>query len=588
LADEDRDLHTYLLVSCLDTADGTGAATHALQQHWERDGGTPLVTAAVADRLVQRGEIKPALLLYRRVVGRDLRQVRDDAEVALNAAELAHRENDHEQAGYFVTHALESEHTRDKAQALADEWYPSGIPQADPASDLTDDLTSMGMLSPGGGALAGPSKTKTDAPPPRTVSQSTDEDVGEDTLDEDADQEPVSLQRISLSDDGEAVVDDGPPSSVSPSGPPSLREATEEERALFEKLEGGDFEAGEALAASYAEQGDRRLLDLVTVRRLQATCSRGDRNVLARLHEAALAANADAYAKAVEHVMYAFDADRAPPEPPPLNQLAAQAEATTKLLFHHLDGTINEALAIVCESGMMRRELSDYDFTGTDRVPPVATTPVGRCYATLTRLVDLGNTRLFHRSRSRGRLEGSVALLNPLAAVLSGNADRETPTLRYVLGSALAAATPPLALLEGLDEDDSRNLIQALHAGFGPVDDTSIQETSQAQMRIAEDLWHMVGSAADHRLRELCTTRTHMSFEVGKAVARRTRRRVGLFACGDLVTAIMQVVHELDLPMPRPIRGTQALTKLCKHDAIRDLYDLALLPEYADARWQLA
>ena len=37
-----------------------------------------------------------------------------------------------------------------------------------------------------------------------------------------------------------------------------------------------------------------------------------------------------------------------------------------------------------------------------------------------------------------------------------------------------------------------------------------------------------------------------MTFEIGKELASRTRRRAGLFACGDLVTAIMRVVREPD------------------------------------------
>lgn len=621
LLERDRDLYTYLLVECFDAAQGTGAATHALQQHWEHHGGTPLVTTAVADRLVRRGELRPALLLYQRVLGKDLRGVRDDARIAIEAAELAHRAADHEHAAFFLTRALDEAPVRLRAEAAIAEWYPDGLPQFPTEMSILDGDAATEALSRRTPVVQGPSKTPTDAPPPPTAdppersladhvlndddgSEAPDDEVADDeeppseappspqTAPVDAptvESDPVPLDRLSLSDDGTAVeIEPSPPSVASPSGPPSLRHATEAEEGLFQALVGGSFEAGDELAALYEQQGDRRLLDLVTVRRLQATIHRGRREVLERLMSAAQAANADAYATSVEHVLYAFDADHAPPEPPQLNQLAAQPEATHKLLFHHLDGTINEALAIVCDSGMMRRELSDYDFTGTDRVPPVATTPVGRCYAALTRLIDLGSTRLFHRSRSRGRLDGRVALLSPLAAILSGSADRETATLRYVLGSALAAASPLLALLEGLDEEDARNLIQALHAGFGPVDDASIHETSQAQMRIAEDLWHMVGSAADHRLRELCNTRGDMSYETGKELALRTRRRAGLFACGDLVTAIMQVVHELDLAMPRPIRGAQALETLCKHPEVRDLYDLALLPEFADARWQIA
>jgi hypothetical protein len=76
-----------------------------------------------------------------------------------------------------------------------------------------------------------------------------------------------------------------------------------------------------------------------------------------------------------------------------------------------------------------------------------------------------------------------------------------------------------------------------------------------------------------------------MTYEVAVANAHRTRRRTGLFASGDLVTAIVQTINELDMGVARPIRGEEALRELCREPDIADLYDLAILPEYAEARW---
>jgi hypothetical protein len=60
---------------------------------------------------------------------------------------------------------------------------------------------------------------------------------------------------------------------------------------------------------------------------------------------------------------------------------------------------------------------------------------------------------------------------------------------------------------------------------------------------------------------------------------------VGLFASGDIVTSIVQTINELDLQVPRPIRGEAVLRELCAEPAVADLFDLAILPEYAEARW---
>jgi hypothetical protein len=229
--------------------------------------------------------------------------------------------------------------------------------------------------------------------------------------------------------------------------------------------------------------------------------------------------------------------------------------------------------------------MRDYDFTGTDRVPPVATTPVGRIYGALTRLIDLGGVRLFHRSRSSGPLTSSVALVTPLAAILSGSAEREGPALRYVIGSALAAATPNLALADALEERDARDLIAAMVAGFGPIVEGSTTDASSEQMRIAEDLWHVMQPASDRRLRQLCENRREMTYEAAMANTRRTRRRTGLFASGDLVTSMVQTINELDLAVARPIRGEHVLRELCSDPDIADLFDLATVPEFAEARW---
>jgi hypothetical protein len=76
-----------------------------------------------------------------------------------------------------------------------------------------------------------------------------------------------------------------------------------------------------------------------------------------------------------------------------------------------------------------------------------------------------------------------------------------------------------------------------------------------------------------------------MTYEVAIANTRRTRRRVGMFAAGDLVTAIVQTINELDLAVPRPIRGEHVLRELCNDPDIADLFDLATLPELAEVRW---
>jgi hypothetical protein len=104
-------------------------------------------------------------------------------------------------------------------------------------------------------------------------------------------------------------------------------------------------------------------------------------------------------------------------------------------------------------------------------------------------------------------------------------------------------------------------------------------------MRIAEDLWHVVTATNDRRLRRLCEAPSTITFESAVQNARTTRRRAGLLASGDLATAIRQTVSELGLSLPTRLRGA-ALRELYDQPEVADLYDLALLPQYAEARWR--
>lgn len=600
VSDEDRDLYTYLLVECLDAAQGTGAATHALQQHWENSGGTPLVTLAVADRLVRRNDLRPALQLYRRTFDRDLRGVRSNGAVALQAAELAQELGDGAAAQRYLRIAAHDPEVRPAAEVRHATWFP-GSPRLRPATEPPPAVVrgSTGLRwssGPSPAALSSDedevmpgSRTPTDRPRAKEERGSTPgrgSDAGQ-------------LEKLALDDDLQVRGDtDAPPPMASPpsdansfsiANPPTFPElASVDEEALFRELIDGNFEAGNALVTIYQGDGPSRSRDVLAVRRYQARLRRGDRRALDLLREAALADSATAYARAIEHVAAAFDPQRPSIIPPPLDQLTPQPEATSRLLFGSLDATVNEAVGLMWEAGVMRREMSDYDFTGIDRVPPVGTTPLGKVFASLSRLLDLGGVRLFHRARTTGRLRSRVALVSPLAAIISGTVEDVTPTVRYTIGSALAAASPRMSLVEGLEERDARTLIAALLAGFGPVSDGSMAESTQEQMRLAEDLWHLIPAGADRRLRAICDNAAAVTYDVAQTNARRARRRAGLFACGDLVTAIAQTMQELELRTSRPLRGQDALRDVCSYPEIADLFDLAILPEFAEVRWRTA
>lgn len=355
------------------------------------------------------------------------------------------------------------------------------------------------------------------------------------------------------------------------------------EEALLTELTAGSYEAGDNLVKIYADSQEPRLRDTVAVRRLQAMQRRGDRDALIGLRDAAAANNEHAYVQAIEQVIGVLDGDTS--SPPALTTLRYQPAITTTLLTGDLDGTVNEALSIVWHSGLMRRGVGDYDLSGTDRVPIGSSTVVGDVFNALGRVLDLSNVRLFHQNRDGGPLHSRIALVNPLAIILSGVAKRTTRTLRYRLGQAVGAAMPQLALTAGLENQQLEDLLTALRTGFGPVGRSSAQNITAAQMRLARDLWQVVGSDGERRLRQICEDIESISAREARGNMTRIQRRIGLFAAGDAYVALSETLAAFDVPGGMAmLRAGDA--KLWNQSAIADLFDIAIAPQFAAARWQ--
>jgi cellulose synthase operon protein C len=358
---------------------------------------------------------------------------------------------------------------------------------------------------------------------------------------------------------------------------------------LFEQLMGGSYEAGERLAELYGPCAPQRSRDLLVVRKHQAALRPGDRPTLEKLHQAALLDRNPAYAHAVEHILLGFDPSARPAPPPALSVLPEAPDLVTALLFRNVDSPLNEALAITWDTGRYRRDANHYGLTGVERVQPGAATAVGDAYGHIARLLGSARTGLFHR-RALGppsQMSAQVVLLSPPAIVLSGEVREETPELRYALGAALAGAMPEHVLVGGLSEEQLRTLIEALRAAFGPVGPTS--RTDPGVARLGQDLWQIVPPRGDRRLREIFAQPQTITYESAVESTRRAMRRAGLFAAGDVPTAINMAIAELGLSLDEPLSAPLGLARACAaHAPLADLLRLATRSEYAEARWHAA
>ena len=357
------------------------------------------------------------------------------------------------------------------------------------------------------------------------------------------------------------------------------------EEQLFLSLSQGSIEAGLELMHQL-ENRSSRSHDLVSVARRVAHLDPANPELVRGLFEAALADRDVAYARAVEHVLHYLDFSRSPVPVPPLSDQPENPDAVRALLTHDIQSPSAEALGLLWEgaSHVFRRDPSSYGVTGLERIPLGAPSPLGRVFSATARALGLSRTAIFQR-RSAGPVTVSVALLSPPAVIVSGNANRESAELAYHVAAMLAGTLPENVLLFGAPEAQARGALRALELAFGHPDDDPKSLASVANL--AEVLWESIPPRSQRRLRELCDDKRTTDYAAALVSARRSVRRFGLFAAGDLLVALKEVVADEGVPeeVLSQVGGLRRLAKVS--EAVADLLRLSTSPEYAHARWQV-
>jgi hypothetical protein len=356
------------------------------------------------------------------------------------------------------------------------------------------------------------------------------------------------------------------------------------EEALVQALSRGSIDAGRELMR-LLEQRPERTQDLVNVCRRLAHFLPGDRWVLESLYEATLADRNIVYARAVEHVLRAFDPKATALEAPALSEQIEQPDRVHALLFRDTASLATEALALVWTGAqhMFRRDPASYGVTGLERIAPNAPTPLGRVFGGSARLLGMTRTPLFQR-RSGESVTINVALLSPPALLLTGEVKNESPALAYHMGAMLAATLPEHVLIYGAPELQVKNVLRALLAAFGPPQVGRGNLASIATL--AEMLWESIPPRSQRRLRELCDDFGSIDYDLAVGAARQAVRRAGLFVSGDLTVAVRETCADLGVSTWN-LDSPGGLAALCSSSpAVADLVRLATSPEYANARWQ--
>jgi tetratricopeptide (TPR) repeat protein len=552
---DDDALRAFLVAEALDVVQGGNAGQRELEATRAIVGDHALLALGLAERLAAQGHPAAAVAPYHQALAGTLLDLRQTGVVALAAADTAVRAGQMEDALAFLAVAEQHDESRIAASArrarLAEREAAArrSTPTPEPADG------SRASAAAGTGRPSLPS-TPTD---PYLEQLETAVRTAATTAERARARLTLARARIERGD------------------------ARGAEPLLWEALADGLAEAGDVLAPVIASASDRSR-DLVRVRRQQVALEPGDIGRIESLRAAALADDDRVYARAVEHVLRAFDPGAGPLPPP---SLTAQPEqpGIFALLARPSRDAAGEALALLWEGALQLfvRDPSSYGITGVERVVAGATSAIARLYEVAMRVLDAPRIPLFVPRSSVGAPLSHVALLAPPSVVLAGDVREETPELRFALGRGMSAALPQNVLRLGLAPGEGRTLLDALRTAFGPAELGRRVDPKAARM--AESFWQIVPARTQRRLQEILGSAQIPEHDELVARAQQSGRRVGMFLAGDFGWAARTVLAEAPTRAETPLSLT-TLRPLCVQvPALADLLRLAISPEYADARW---
>ena len=295
----DAALRAFLLAEALDVVQGRGAGLRELEAARAQIGDHPLLGLGLAERFAAMGQASAAVDEYRVALRGSLLDLRKSGSVALHAAEAAIRADRDQDAAHFLDLAQTDPESRVQAQAVRTRLLERSAPAVEP----------LPTIQPG------PDCRLEDLEAAVRVAST-----------------PVTraYARLAL---GRARLETG--------------DAIGAEPLFWEALADGLVDAGDSLAPLLSAAPDRAR-DVVRLRRQQVALEPGDVGRLELLRAAALADEDRVYARAVEHVLRAFDPGAGPLPPP---SLATQPEqpGIFALLTRPSRDAAGEALAALWE-----------------------------------------------------------------------------------------------------------------------------------------------------------------------------------------------------------------------------------------------
>jgi tetratricopeptide (TPR) repeat protein len=616
LIPDDAALQAFLLAEAFDAVQGGGAGYHRLIVAERQLGLHPVVSLGIAERLVSQWKFAEAVPHFKRALEGDLLGLRRRGSVALAGADAALRVEDRTAAETFLEVAAAEPDARGTALRKLAAIVTSqgdvgrsravllelarGAGQEDRArtlAQLARILLATGSSEDRTEAFSVLDEAVSSAPPDSVVRAQLENEIG--TLrSRSSYPRPIPLVNPRVDSQRQPPVDFVRlEREVASAQTPGKRASAQlaiarghiesgalaaAETMLWEAFGEGSAEAGELLISLIARDKTRAADRLKVCRRL-VDLFPGHVDRLDALRAAALADRNPVYARAIEHVLRAFDPGAGPLPPPSLVGQSEQPGMLAFLTRPSLDADL-EPLSLTWESAhaLFAKTPIAYAITGVERVTPGPSSPIARLYDATLRLLGVPRLPLFYR-RSPEALAASVALTHPASALITGDGHEDTTDLRHCLGQSLTGALSSHVLLLGLPEEQARSVWQALLVSFGPADEARLVDREAS--RLAEQFWNTIPPRVQRRLKDLLAHAGGQDFDDFLAAARQSARRVGLFIAGDFGFAARKFLADRKVD-PQSAAGDGLRVLCAEHAPLADLFRLAVSAEYADARWR--
>jgi tetratricopeptide (TPR) repeat protein len=183
-----------------------------------------------------------------------------------------------------------------------------------------------------------------------------------------------------------------------------------------------------------------------------------------------------------------------------------------------------------------RRSLQSYATLGTDRVSPRTSSAIARAFESAARTLARANVPLFQRQS--GGAELVVAAVTPPAIILGPAFDGADGELRFRFGQALALTRPAHLATSALEPAQTRLLIDAVLAAFGPP--ATNQGASRDAATLAAEMWRVMPPVHQRAVRDaLALLNEPFDAATLRAGTLDAAARAGLLAAGDLRVAAL-------------------------------------------------